>query len=99
MGTIKEEAMVYEAPKTKNIADLPEVSVDVQIYNDGVGTDRNGKEFKYKYLLINEEEYRVAGKVLEDLKAILKEKPNTTKIKVNSTGEGLQTRYTVIPLD
>ena len=97
MATLKEAATQYEAKQTKNIADLPEVDTNL-VLNDGEGTDSSGEKFKYKYLELNNEEYRVPGKVLGDLKAILAENANLTKFKVTRTGTGLNTKYTVIPL-
>ena len=45
------------------------------------------------------EDYRVPGKVLGDLKAILEKKPTLKKFAVSKKGTGIQTSYTVIPLD
>lgn len=100
MGTLKEEAQAYE-PKalTKNIAELDKVSIDFKL-EDGSGTNKDTKEeFKYKYIEINGEEYRVPGIVLGDLKAILEEKPDLKTFKVKRTGKGFDTRYTIITLD
>jgi hypothetical protein len=98
MGTLKDYAKTYVAKKTKNIADLAEVSASVDIYHDGMGTDGDGEEFTYSYLEINGEEYRVAGSVIGQLKDLLEANPNLSRFKVKKTGEGLKTRYTVIPL-
>lgn len=98
MATLKEEAQAYTPKQTKNIADLPEVSVDFQL-KDGKGTDSDGKEFTYKFVEVNGEEYRIPGKVLGDLKAILAKKPTLKKFSVSRKGTGFNTQYTVIPLD
>lgn len=97
MATLKDEAKNYESKQTKNIADLPEVSTDFELHNRE-GTDNEGKVFKYKVVLVNNEEYRVPWKVLGDLKAILEKKPDLEKVAVTKKGTGLQTQYTVIPL-
>lgn len=96
--SIKESAKEYVPTQTKNIAELQEVSVDLVLF-DGTGTDSDGKEFTYKYIEVNGEMYRVPGKVLGDLKAILEKKPTLKKFSVTKKGSGLQTQYTVIPLD
>lgn len=99
MASIKEEAMAYE-PKAsiKNIADLPEVSTDIEL-KDGEGKNKEtGEDFKYKFIDVNGEEYRVPNKVIGDLKVILEENKDLKKFKVKRTGAGLETRYTVIPL-
>jgi hypothetical protein len=98
MGTLKDYAKTYVAKKTKNVADLPEVAASIEIYHDGTGTDQNGEEFTYSYLEINGEEYRVPGSVIGQLKDLLEANANLTRFKVKKTGEGLKTRYTVIPL-
>lgn len=99
MATIKEQAQGFE-PKAsvKNIADLPEVSTEVEMFDEtGINTE-SGKEFSYKYIDVNGDKYRVPTKVIGDLKVILEENPNLKKFKVKKTGAGLETKYTVIPL-
>lgn len=98
MATLKEYAKDFVPKQTKNIADLNEVSVDTQIYHDGKGTDKNGEDFSYSYILLNGEEYRVPGAVIGQLKDQMEANPKMTKFKVKKTGEGLKTRYTVTPI-
>jgi len=99
MVSIKEEALAFEQKQTKNIADLPEVPLDLQL-QDREGTDpETGKQFKYKIVELNNEEYRVPGVVISNIKSIIETRPNTTKVKVKRDGQGLKTRYTVIALD
>ena len=97
MATLKEVAQAYEPKQTKNIADLPEVSVEIDIKQE-TATDNEGKDFTYSFVELNDTRYRVPGVVIGDLKAILKENPNLKKFKVKKTGTGIQTRYTTIPL-
>lgn len=92
MATLKEEAKGYSPKQTKNIAELEVVPTDVEIKEE---TD---VEFPYKYLVKDNERYRVPNTVLEQLQSILKEKPDLKTIKVSKKGEGLKTSYTVIPL-
>ncbi|GAH08683.1 unnamed protein product [marine sediment metagenome] len=99
MATLKETAQTYIPEQTKNIADLPEVSIDLQLEDKEGKNKETGEVFKYKAINLNGEDYRVPGKVIGDIKAILALKPNLTKVKVNRTGVGLNTQYTVIPLD
>jgi len=98
METIKEKAQAYEPKTTPVISDVDVVPVDMPIYEDS-GTDKKGKPFTYNTTVINEKEYRVPDSVLKDLKEILKEKPELKTFRVNKTGEGLSSKYTVIPLD
>jgi len=98
MATLKEYAKNFTPKQTKNIADLNEVSVDVQIFLDGQGTDNNGKDFFYNYLVLNDEEYRVPDTVITQFKDLLEANPQVKKFKVKRSGEGLKTRYTTIPL-
>lgn len=98
MPSIKELAKVYQPKQTKNIAELQEVSVDldvkVAIANEGKDT-----EFTYNYIVVNGEEYRVPDKILKDLKVVLEKKPTLQKFSVSKSGTGLNTTYTLIPLD
>ena len=98
MATLGETAKAFVPKQTKNIADLSEVSVHAELKHDGKGIDNNGVEFQYSYLFLNNEEYRVPASVIGQLKDLLEENKNLVKFKVKKTGEGLKTRYTVIPL-
>lgn len=89
-----EEAKAYEPQQTLNVTDLDEVRVDLEIY-ESEKADAEGKPFKYKYVSINDKEYRVPNPVLEEIQKILKLKPEVEKVKVTKTGSGLATRYKV----
>lgn len=97
MVTLGQEATEYVAPTTKNITDLKVVSTSFELL-DGEGIDKDKQEFKYKYFIFEDEEYRVPNPVLGNLKAILEKKPDLKEFSVSKTGTGLETRYTVIPL-
>ena len=98
MSSIKAEAEAFVPKQTKNIAELPSVSIDLEL-RDGEGIDKQGESFKYKYIEINGEEYRVPGVVIAQVKDILEENKGMKSFKVKRTGEGKTgTRYTVIPL-
>lgn len=98
MATIKEEAQAYEAPQPiRNIVELDSVPIDFELY-DKEGKDKDKETFKYKAVSVNGLFYRIPGKVLGDIKEILKLKPDMKTFKVNKQGSGIQTSYTVIPL-
>jgi len=93
MGNLKDEAKDYEPKATiKNISELPSVETDVAVLEDVEA------EYPYKYIEINGERYKVPKSVLASLKAILEENKDLKKFKVKKSGEGMDTRYTVIPL-
>ena len=98
MANLKEEAQNYEPAKTKNIAELDSVQIDVKV-RDETYKEGTTDEFKLKVITIDAEDYRVPVSVLKSLKAILEEKPNLKSFKVKKTGLGLSTEYTVVPLD
>lgn len=98
MASLKDTARDFVPKQTKNIADLDIVSVDVEIFHDGKGIDNDDKEFSYSYIIVNKEEYRVPNSVIGQLKDLLSENDKLTKFKVKKSGEGLKTRYTVIPI-
>ena len=97
MASMKEEAKVYEAPQTLNIADLEKIPIDLEL-KDGIGKDKEGLEFKYKYAVVEGKEYRVAGSILGGIKAILEKVPDLKFVSVIKQGQGLNTRYQVVPL-
>lgn len=98
MASLSDFAKTYEPPKTKNIADLKEVDVSLQLA-DRIGKDDSGEEFKYKVVIVNGEEYRVPSSVISALKSVLEKKPDLKKFSVSKSGTGMNSRYTVIPLD
>ena len=98
MANIRDEAKAYTPKQTKNIAELPSVSVELDM-KDGAGIDKNGDGFTYKFVEVNGEEFRIPGVVISQLKDILESKKDLKSFRVKKAGAGLQTRYTVIPLD
>ena len=96
MATMREEAKAYEPPQTLNIADLDKIPIELELY-DGEGKDKEGEVFKYKFAKIDGKEYRVAGSILGGIKAILEKIPNLEFVQVIKQGQGMNTRYTVIP--
>lgn len=97
MATLKETAQAYEpTQKTQNIADLDKFSVDLEL-QDGKGKNSEGEEFSYKYAVINDIHYRVAGSIIGGVKALLGKMPNLKYVSVIKQGDGMNTRYQVIP--
>jgi len=96
MATLREAAQAYVPPQTLNIADLDKIPIDLEL-KDGTGKDKQGQEFKYKYAEIEGKQYRVAGTILGGIKAILQKVPNLQFVQVIKAGQGMNTRYTVIP--
>ena len=94
MGNLRDEAQAYTPKQTLNIADLDRVDLTWNL-EDRSGTDSEGKEFDYKVMVVNSIEYRVPNSVLEEVKKILKLKPDTKFVKVSKSGSGLSTRYSV----
>jgi len=93
MASLKDTAINHEQKsKVNNIADLQSVSTDLEVKED------TEAEFPYQYVEIEEIRYRIPSSVLSNLKAILEENKELKKFKVKKTGEGMDTRYTVIPL-
>ena len=97
MGTIKEEAEDYKPPKLKNISELKEVSTDLAIEDKTFGEGES--KWDAKIINVDGEDYQVKISVLKSLKAILEVKPNLKKFRVVKSGEGMDTSYTVLPLD
>jgi|TARA_R100000093_G_C1927547_1_gene67661 hypothetical protein len=98
MVTISQFATAYEHSTMKNIADLDIVKTDLEI-KDETRQDSEGKEYNVKFLTIDNVEYRVPPSVLDQLKAVLESKPALKTFQVRKTGEGMATKYQVIPID
>lgn len=102
MATLNEFAKDY-VPKatTKNIAELPEVSTDVEIEDDEFEFTKDGKTkvVQQKIIEINGEKYRVPISVIKQLKILLEDNPNIKRFKVKKSGTTKDdTSYMVIPL-
>ncbi len=97
-NTLKKSALNYVPNTPKKITELKQVSVDlvVQLHKD---VNSAGEEYSYNYVEIDDEKYRVPDSVLKDLKSILEKKPTLKTFSVSKSGEGRNTKYTVIPLD
>ena len=98
MANLRESAKAHVPKTTKNVAELEAVSLDVPIEQRS-GKDQTGKEFSYKVALVAGEEYRVPDSVLNDIKTIMSAKPTLKTVKVIKKGQGMNTEYTVIPLE
>jgi len=98
MTTIKEAAENYESKKTLNIADLEVVRTDIEIRKETF-KENTPDEFTINIATIGDKEYRVPDSVLKSLQAILKAKPELKTMKIVKTGSGMNTEYTVVPLD
>jgi len=98
MTSIKDAAQEHESATTANIADLPNVSTELEIttktYKEGTE-----EEFKVKVITLDGVDYRVPNIVLANLKSVLEEKPDLKTFKVKKDGAGMNTRYTLIPLE
>jgi len=104
MTKLNEFAKDFEpASKTKNIADLKEVSTEIDLVDDEFEvTDKVTKQIKIvkqKVILVEGEKYRVPSSVIAQLKVILEDSPNCKKFKVKKSGTTMDdTRYQVIPI-
>lgn len=97
MGTIKDEAKEYQPKQMKNISEMEVVRTDLEVTNEtfGEGDDK----FTAKVTVINGEKYRVPISVLRSLKTILEIKPDLKTFQVRKSGTGMNTEYTVIPIE
>ena len=98
MATLQEEAAAYVPPQTKNIADLDAISVSLNVEEEEYTKKDSNETFKVLIAEIDGEKYRVPKSVIAELKVMLAEKPDMTEFKVAKAGEGMNTKYSVIPL-
>jgi hypothetical protein len=97
MVKLSEMAKDYVSPKTKNIADLEKVSVDIELKDESF-LDKDKKTVNIKVAEIDGESYRVPLSVVKQLQTLMKEIPDLKFIKVVAKGTGINTDYQVIPL-
>jgi len=70
--------------------------VEIDLKTDH-GKDDNGENYEFKFIEVNGEKYRIPGSVIGGIKGILEKMPNTMYVTVTRTGQGLNTRYQVMP--
>ena len=75
------------------------VNIETVQIEEREGTNNEGKEFSYKVAIIGGEEYRIPESVLGSIKTIIEAKPSLKTVRVIKKGQGMNTEYTVIPLD
>jgi len=102
MTNLKETATAYEPKKTLNIADLDRVDLSWPVEKRAgttMKTDEEGKDYEesyqYQVMVINELEYRVPNSVLEEIQKMVKLVPELKFVRVEKTGSGYGTKYTV----
>jgi len=104
MPNISEFAKEFEPQSTtKNIADLEEVSTELELIDDEFDfvdkVTQQKKVIKQKIVVIDGEQYRVPISVIQQLKVLLEDNPNLKKFKVKKRGTTKDdTRYQVIPI-
>lgn len=96
MASIKEEAQAYEPPLTLNIADLEKIPVSMEV-KKGFGKDKDGEAFEYRFVEHNGKQYRIAGSILGGIKVLIEKMPALEFVQVIKQGQGMNTRYQVIP--
>ena len=102
MATLSEYAQDYESTaKTKNIADLPKVSIDLELTDDEFEFEKNGetKTVKQKVVIVEGEKHRVPVSVIQQIRVLKEDNPALKFIKVKKSGTTIDdTRYQVIPV-
>jgi hypothetical protein len=94
---IRQRAEQYVPPPKIN--DLVRIPIDIEIYDDGEGINpESQKGYSYSYISVNDREIRVPESVISQLKEQLKENPEMAAFKVTKKGEGILSKYTVVPI-
>lgn len=98
MTSFGEAAKEYKPASSLTVADLEAVSISSEIKER---VENKGQEDEYlkKFIVVDGVEYRVPNPVFKQLQAILKKKPDMKTFSVDKEGTGLNTTYTVIPLE
>ena len=98
MITIRQKAEQYKQKQTLTVADLANFGVDAEIH-EGEGLDEKGEAYKYNYIEIAGQKYRIPDSVIEQIQTILNLKPTISIVSASKSGSGLGTRYKVSALD
>jgi len=104
LGTIKDLALQHQEKTFKRIEDYPKIHVGNQITKRTCVTSE-GKEFDIKEMFLYNEDtgtkegVRIPNSVIGGLKILLQDNPNLEYFRVIRTGVGMDTRYTVLPVN
>lgn len=95
---ISDAAKNWKAPP--KIQDLPEIPIDVEIYDDGEGENpETGKPYKFSYIILNDRQIRVPDSVLAQLQEQIAANPGMRAFKVKHNGKlGFESRFTIVPI-
>jgi hypothetical protein len=100
MAKLKEIVSEYKTPETRNVSDLPYISLGEEIY-ERTYTKDDGTQFSIQVLIRLEDgeevEYRVPKSVIAQAKTLLDTDDTLDTIRVVRTGSGMNTRYQVMP--
>lgn len=95
----KTAAINYEPPKLKTVCELEAFSISADLQAKEGLDNKTNKPYNYYVLNLAGEDYKVPGPVLNQIKEILKLKPDAKTFKASKQGTGFQTRYTVVVLE
>lgn len=95
--TLGQYAQTYKSESTKNVTELEVLNINYPI-SQRSGTDDEGKAYSYTVVEFNHEDYRLPKSVIKAVQEYLKQMPTLKNFKVTKSGEGLKTKYTVIPI-
>jgi len=98
LTTLKDTALQYKPDTLGNISELASVPVSMEVHEEEA-VNQDGKPYSFKYIIVNEQRYRVPKPVIEQLQTIIQLKPEVSLFKVTKTGTGLGTKYKVEALD
>lgn len=98
MVTLGEGSDGFEPKSMRNITDLEIVKLDVELVMNEERKDSEGKQYIVNYAIVDGQEYRIPSSVLEQIKEIRKQKPDTKAVKVTKSGSGLGTKYNTFAL-
>jgi hypothetical protein len=73
--------------KIKNISELSKISLDTEI-KEKKAINKKGKEFLYKYITFDGQDYWLPSSVLKSLKTILEKDKDLKYFRVKKTEQG-----------
>ena len=103
LGSLKEVAKNTTIRNFKQIQDFKFINANIELSKRTCQTN-NGETFVIKEVSLYNEEtdeadrVRVPNSVINGLHVLLKDDPDLQYFRVIKTGEGMNTRYTVIPV-
>lgn len=97
-NSLRNVAQNFESREFAGIETLERIVIDdITLYEKEFNKE-DGSTFSNEMFLLDDVEYRMPKSVIAGIQAVLKVEPDTQAFRVVKSGVGMNTKYTVVPV-